>query len=155
MDREEKRELQKALAILSKLVETDVTRPKRTWSERSEKAMAGVHSDLRRLAKEVLQSSPLDIMIIEGLRSKDRQSQLVKRGASQTMKSYHLVGRAIDFVPIVDGEPSWHWQDFNSVGPVWEQWARLLDIKITWGGRWEHFKDGAHIQLEPYEENLF
>ncbi len=127
-------------------------KPRRTWSERSETSLLGVHPRLAELADKVLNASPLDIMIIEGLRTRARQAELVKNGASRTRRSYHIIGRAIDFVPLIDGEVTWHWPHFKRVGPVWEREAEAMGIKITWGGRWKNFPDGPHVQLEPYQE---
>ena len=49
----------------------------------------------------------IDILIYETIRTKQQQAQYVANGVSKTMKSYHLVGQALDFVPIVNGKTSW------------------------------------------------
>jgi hypothetical protein len=43
----------------------------------------------------------------EDLRTRERQAALVARGASRTMNSRHLTGRAVDLVALGGGEISW------------------------------------------------
>ena len=74
----------------------------RTWSARSLKNLAGVQPDLCRALDRALQDSPLDFVIIEGLRTRERQKQLVAAGASKTMNSRHLTGHAVDLCPLLD-----------------------------------------------------
>ena len=50
----------------------------------------------------------IDILIYETIRTKKQQRENVKKGVSQTMRSYHLVGQALDFVPIVNGKADWN-----------------------------------------------
>jgi len=142
--------LSKAAELLRKQEAIPEKVIRRRWSKRSLENLKGVDKELVNIAWDVLQVSPLDFVVIEGLRTEARQAKLVKRGASQTMRSYHLIGRAIDFVPLVDGEISWHWEDFNKIGPCWESTAKDRGSIVTWGGRWKKFPDGAHVQLEPY-----
>jgi len=72
----------------------------RKYSARSLKNLNGIHPDLRRVIDRALLDSPLDFVVIEGLRTKERQKQLVASGASKTMNSRHLTGHAVDLVPI-------------------------------------------------------
>ena len=74
----------------------------KTWSARSLKNMAGIHPDLRRVLDSALRDSPIDFVVIEGLRTKERQKQLVAAGASKTMNSRHLTGHAVDICPLLD-----------------------------------------------------
>ena len=74
----------------------------KTWSARSLKNLAGIHPDLRRVLDRALKDSPIDFVVIEGLRTKERQKQLVAAGASKTMNSRHLTGHAVDLCPLLD-----------------------------------------------------
>lgn len=74
----------------------------RNWSQRSLKNLTGIHPDLRRALDRALATSPIDFVIIEGLRSLERQKQLVAAKASKTMRSRHLTGHAVDLVPLLD-----------------------------------------------------
>ena len=123
----------------------------RRYSQRSLKSLEGIHLDLRRVIDRALQTSPLDFVVIEGLRTLDRQKELVKRGASRTLNSRHLTGHAVDLVPIgADGELSWHWPDYHQLGPAVELAARDLGVALVWGGRWPKFQDGPHFELDRF-----
>ena len=74
----------------------------KAWSARSLKNLAGIHPDMRRVLDRALQDSPIDFVITEGLRTKERQKQLVAAGASKTMNSRHLTGHAVDLCPLMD-----------------------------------------------------
>ena len=73
-------------------------------SQRSRKAMEGVHPDLVRVIEDAIATTPIDFMITEGLRTTQRQAALVRAGASRTLKSRHLTGHAVDVAALVDGQ---------------------------------------------------
>ena len=77
------------------------------FGKSSEEKLATVHSQLASAARKALQLSPIDFGITEGRRSIEKQKQLVKEGASKTLKSKHLTGHAIDIVCYVDGKITW------------------------------------------------
>lgn len=121
----------------------------RKYSSRSKKNLRGIHPDLRQVIDKALQDSPLDFIVIEGLRSTARQSQLVSTGASQTMNSRHLTGHAVDLLPIgPDGKAAFDWPLYHKLGPAVEKAAKELGVPLTWGGRWTSFKDGPHFELK-------
>ena len=120
----------------------------RKYSSRSLKSLKGVHPDLRRVIDRALQESPLDFIVIEGLRSEARQRQLVAEGASQTMNSRHLTGHAVDLLPIGQNGPEFAWPLYDRLGPAVEKAAEAEGIKIVWGGRWKTLKDGPHFELD-------
>ena len=57
------------------------------FSSRSEKNLQGVNPDLVKVTRRALEISEVDFGITEGLRSVERQKQLVAEGKSQTMNS--------------------------------------------------------------------
>ena len=114
---------------------------------RSLAALKGVHGDLVRVVKRAAELSPTPFIITEGLRSMERQKELVAKGASKTMNSRHLTGHAIDFVPVVGGQITWKWPAFKPVADAFKQAAKELKVPIVWGGDWRTFKDGPHIEL--------
>lgn len=63
-------------------------------SKKSRDRLAGVHPDLVKVVERAIEITEVDFSVLEGVRSKTRQEQLVKAGASQTMRSRHLTGRA-------------------------------------------------------------
>lgn len=109
--------------------------------------LKGVHPDLVKVVKRAIELTPIDFTVLEGLRSKERQAQLVAKGASKTMNSYHITGHAVDIAPLVDGKVTWDWKYYNQLAPVIKQAAKELGVKIEWGGDWTSFKDGPHFQI--------
>lgn len=118
------------------------------FSKRSLKNLVGVHPKLVNLMKEAIKESPYDFMVTEGIRTIERQKELFKQGKSKTMKSYHLLGKAVDIALIVDGDISWNFALYREVAKHIKKIAREQGINITWGGDWKNFKDGPHFQIE-------
>ena len=116
-------------------------------SSKSLKRLEGVHPDLVKVVKRAIEITPIDFVVIEGLRTKERQKYLVAKGASKTMNSYHLTGHAVDIAPLVDGQASWDWKYYRELAPAMKQAAKELDVDITWGGDWKKFPDGPHWQI--------
>lgn len=130
------------------------------FSKRSKDNLNGVHADLVRVAERAIQISPVDFMVIEGMRTKERQRLLVRNGASQTMNSRHLTGHAIDCAPLLKGAIPWNdKRQFKRLANAMFQAAEELNVKIRWGGDWnenglsddEKFYDGAHFELRRQE----
>ena len=119
----------------------------RKWSTISLRNLQGIHPDLRRVMDRALQESPIDFRVIEGLRTAERQRQLVARGASQTMRSRHLTGHAVDIAPIVGGTIRWDWPLFHRIAPAVKLAAQAEGVPLEWGGDWRSFPDGPHWQL--------
>lgn len=117
-------------------------------TERDEKRLKGVHEDLRAVVLRAAQITKTDFMVVEGLRTEERQRALVKAGASRTMNSKHLTGRAVDLAPLVDGKPRWDWPLFYRLADAMKAAAAELGVKLTWGGDWKTFKDGPHFELQ-------
>lgn len=117
------------------------------YSNSSLSKLTGVHPDLVKVAMRAIEISTQDFRLTCGRRTLDEQRYLVATGKSKTMKSRHLTGHAIDFVPLVNGQVSWDWKYFYPVAKAFKQAAKELGVDIKWGGDWKSFKDGPHIQL--------
>lgn len=122
-------------------------------SARSEKNLVGVHpalvSVVRRAAEIIAaRDDGLGFIVTEGLRTEARQAQLMKAGATRTMKSYHLVGKAVDLAATVNGEVRWFMPLYRTLSEAMKKAAKEQGVQITWGGDWVTFKDGPHFQLE-------
>ncbi len=117
-------------------------------STRSISRLKGVHPDLVKVVNRAIQISTVDFAVLEGLRTADRQQQLVKAGASLTLKSRHLTGHAIDLGAMVDGKIRWDWPLYHKIAEAMKDAARELKITIVWGGDWRMFKDGPHFELD-------
>ena len=78
-------------------------------SKKSLSKLEGVHDDLVRVVKRAIEITQVDFTVLEGVRSKARQAQLVASGASKTMDGRHLTGHAVDLAAYVAGSPRWDW----------------------------------------------
>ena len=116
--------------------------------QRSLSKLEGVHPKLVEVVKLAITKSPLDFSISEGLRTVERQKELVAQKKSQTMKSRHLVGEAVDICVLLDGKANWDFDNYRIVANVFKNCAAELGVKITWGGEWVTLKDGPHFQIE-------
>lgn len=119
------------------------------FSKRSIDNLSGVHPELVLVVSRALLYSKNDFAVIEGLRTKERQAELVADGFSWTMNSHHLTGDAVDLAPIVNGRVSWANEDFYPLADAMKQAAEELSIDIQWGGDWGSNRfDGAHFQRD-------
>lgn len=114
---------------------------------RCEERLKGVHPRLVAVIRRASELSPLEFIVTEGLRTQERQAQLVKAGASRTMNSKHLIGQAVDLAVVLDGEVRWDWPLYDRLSDFVKQAARDLDTPIVWGGDWPRFRDGPHYEL--------
>lgn len=137
------------------------------WGPRSLTNMYGIHPDLRAVLNEALSISVVDMSVIEGVRSEDRQRRLVAEGKSKTMNSRHLTGHAVDVVPFISGDLSWDWQFYYPLADAMMMAAKSKNIPMRWGGNWQvkdirswggsaeelanaysgTFSDGPHFEL--------
>lgn len=116
------------------------------FSKRSLGNLEGVHPDLVRVMHRALAMSPIDFMVIEGLRTRARQRELYAKGATTTMNSRHLTGHAVDIVPWLGGI-RWDWPLYHRLSAIVKQAGDIEKVQIEWGGDWRSFKDGPHWQL--------
>lgn len=110
------------------------------FSNRSKEKLYGVHNDLVKVAIRALELSPVDFAITEGLRTKNRQSELVKAGASKIMNSMHITGHAIDVAAFV-GEIRWDFGLYLKIAEAFKKASIELGIPIVWGGCWRRLSE--------------
>lgn len=116
-------------------------------TSRDNTRLLGVHPDLVRVIRRAATLSPITFMVLEGLRTPERQRELVEKGASKTMKSRHITGHAVDIAPMIGAEVRWDWPLYYDLAKVVKEAAKLEKVVIEWGGDWVTFKDGPHWQL--------
>ncbi len=109
--------------------------------------LEGVHPDLVRVVKRAIEITPVDFTVTEGLRTVERQRALVAAGASQTMKSRHITGHAVDLAALVMGEVRWDWPLYAKLAGAMKAAAKEVGVPLEWGGDWKSLKDGPHFQL--------
>ena len=119
--------------------------------KRSLSNLEGVHPDLVKVVNRAIELTQVDFTVIEGLRTKERQAQLLKQKMTTTLNSRHLTGHAVDLAAwvIVDdkGTVSWDWKHYYIIEKAMKQAASELNISIEWGGEWKSFPDAPHWQL--------
>lgn len=120
-------------------------------NDKSEQKLVGVNEKLVKIARRASEICEVNFIVTEGMRSTERQKELVAKGFSKTMLSKHLVGRAVDVAPVINGEVRWDWPPFHVIAKAMKQAASELNIKIVWGGDWRSFKDGPHFELGDKE----
>lgn len=114
---------------------------------RTRQALSGVDPRLSQIVKLALDNSDVPFIVTEGQRSKKRQVELYEAGATRTLNSKHLSGRAIDVAALVGGEIRWDWPLYLKIAKAIKAAAKELGIRIVWGGDWRSFKDGPHFEL--------
>ncbi|ASC68575.1 hypothetical protein B9P52_31765 [Achromobacter denitrificans] len=122
-------------------------------SARSLRRLEGVHPRLVEIVKLAIQRTPVDFTVVEGLRTAERQRELVAAGKSQTLNGLHLqqadgYGHAVDLAPLVGSAIPWaDWAEFLRLADVVKACAAELGTPVEWGGDWRTLKDGPHFQL--------
>lgn len=87
----------------------------------------------------------IDILIYETKRTEEKQRYYVASGKSKTMQSYHLVGQAFDFVPVINKKADWN--GYNRP-EIQKAIAYAKQLGFTWGGDWKKFTDKPHLQYD-------
>lgn len=116
-------------------------------SKKSKEKMEGIDMRLVRLVEQAINETEIDFTVLEGLRTPERQQQLVNDGFSQTMKSKHLTGHAVDLGAIVDGKLSWDKKHYPAIAVAMKKAAADQNVNIRWGGDFKSFFDGPHFEL--------
>ena len=122
------------------------------FGKRSKQRLKGVDTKLVNVLNELVKI--MDVTIIEGLRSQERQNELVAKGASKTKYSKHIQGKAVDVAPYpID------WKDrdrFHYMGGMVRGIGQQLGVNIRWGGDWDSdgetkdnsFDDLVHVEIK-------
>jgi peptidoglycan L-alanyl-D-glutamate endopeptidase CwlK len=105
-------------------------------SRRSLDRLEGVDEDLQAVVKMAISLSSIDFGVLQGLRTPAQQKELVASGASQTMKSKHLEGKAVDLGAFINGRLSWELNLYDNVADAIKEAATQLGVPICWGAAW-------------------
>ena len=123
------------------------------FSALSRSRLKGVHPDLIRVVDRALMLSSVDFMVIEGVRTPERQRALYAQGRTKpgrivtwTLRSRHLVqadgfGHAVDLAPYpLDWEGPARFPKFDAIARAMFTAADDLNVAIRWGADWD--RDG-------------
>jgi hypothetical protein len=125
------------------------------FGKRSQERLRGVDSSLVNVLNEAIKL--MDLTILEGVRSKERQRELVASGASKTMKSKHISGEAVDVTPYpVDMESVFGLHRHYYMAGLLRGIGHMMKIKLRSGADWDSdgeitdqkFNDLVHIELK-------
>ena len=121
------------------------------FGRKSKERLKGVDHRLIKVLDELIKI--MDVTVIEGLRSEERQKELLEKGATKVKYSRHMEGKAVDLAPYpID----WENRDgFHYLGGMIRGIAHQLVLKIRWGGDWNSdgdvkdngFDDLVHIEI--------
>jgi len=121
------------------------------FGKRSRQRLKGVDTRLINVLNELIKM--MDVTIIEGVRTKERQAELLKQGATKVKYSKHMEGKAVDLAPYpID----WENRDgFYYMGGMIRGIAKQLNLRIRFGGDWDsdgdtknnNFDDLVHIEI--------
>ena len=105
-------------------------------STRSLDKLDGVDPSLVSVVKRAIALTKIDFGVVYGMRTEEEQEKLFAAGKSQTMKSKHLVGRAVDLMAYVDGKGCWELNVYDDLCDAMKAAAKELGIAIKWGAAW-------------------
>jgi len=109
-------------------------------SNRSLSKLEGVNDDMVRVVSRAIELTEVDFGVIQGLRTLEEQKALVAKGASQTMKSKHLDGLAVDLMAYVGGRGVWELNVYDEVADAMKAAAIEEGVALRWGAAW-HIDD--------------
>lgn len=117
-------------------------------SERSLNNLKGVHPQLVKVVELALSLSKMDFAVIEGLRTAERQKELIALGKSWIQRSKHQDGLAVDLMAVpADGSSNWEACHYDLIQAAMQEAAGRLGVRLTWGGSWKQ-RDLVHFQIE-------
>jgi peptidoglycan L-alanyl-D-glutamate endopeptidase CwlK len=105
-------------------------------SNRSLEKLDGVDERLVEVVKKAIEYTEIDFGVIQGLRTVAEQEALVAKGASQTMKSKHLEGKAVDLMAYVEGRGCWELNVYDEIADAVKKAAQECGVQVRWGAAW-------------------
>ena len=105
-------------------------------SNRSLGKLDGVDERLVEVVKKAIEYTEIDFGVIQGLRTVAEQEALVAKGASQTMKSKHLEGKAVDLMAYVEGRGCWELNVYDEIADAMKKAAQECGVQVRWGAAW-------------------
>ncbi|MBC2048195.1 M15 family metallopeptidase [Listeria booriae] len=118
------------------------------YEERSRNNIAKLATETRKRAREWFDwccENKIEVLVYETIRTLEQQKLNVANGKSQTLKSYHIVGQAFDFVMSKNATVDW---GGYKTATAKKTIAKAKSLGFTWGGDWSGFVDCPHMQFE-------
>jgi peptidoglycan L-alanyl-D-glutamate endopeptidase CwlK len=105
-------------------------------STRSKGKLRKVDEDLVKTVKTAIRITTVDFGVICGKRTIEEQEALVAKGASKTLKSKHLEGKAVDLMAYINGRACWELSVYDEIAQAMKLAALETEIHIRWGAAW-------------------
>ena len=121
------------------------------FGKKSRSRLKGLDSDIVNVLNQSIKH--FDFSIIEGLRTLETQNSYVAKGASKTLRSKHLEGKAVDIAPYpIDYDDI---ERFVYLGGFILGVASQLGVNLRWGLDWDRdtftkdtgFRDIGHFEV--------
>jgi peptidoglycan LD-endopeptidase CwlK len=109
-------------------------------SDRSMSMLQGVDEQLVATVKLAILNTKTDFGVICGLRTMEEQRVLVDKGASKTMRSKHLDGKAVDLMAYIGSRGSWELNLYDDIADAMQEAAVETGAVLRWGAAW-HIND--------------
>ena len=128
-------------------------------SDRSMSKLRGVHPDLVKVVTTAITLTDVDFGCICGLRTTEEQKELVAKGASKTMKSFHLrqddgFSHAVDLMAYVGSRASWEETLYDNIADAMKKAAAQHGIDVTWGGAWQTDPDVRWLNMREWTDTM-
>ena len=105
-------------------------------SSRSKGRLEGINPQLIEVVKTAITLTKVDFGVTCGMRTVEEQEKLVASGASQTMKSKHLEGRAVDLVAYIGPNVTWALNKYDELADAMAAAAKQKGVALKWGAAW-------------------
>lgn len=121
-----------------------------TLSKKSLDTLKGVNEKLVMVVHDAIKISTVDFMVGEGLRTLQRQRELIAKGKSKTENSKHITGHAVDLWAYVNNAVSWDLKYYYDIAQAMRDSAIKSGIILRWGAVWDRvLNDIRNTELEP------
>jgi peptidoglycan LD-endopeptidase CwlK len=105
-------------------------------SQRSLDNLKGVDERLVAVVHHAITVTKVDFGVICGLRTIEEQKELVAKGASKTMNSKHLDGKAVDLMAFIGSRGSWELNLYDDIADAMKLSAQREGVAVRWGAAW-------------------
>lgn len=105
-------------------------------SKRSLKNLEGVNPKLVEVVHIAIKHTKVDFAVIEGVRTIERQKELYAKGATQTLKSRHITGHAVDLMAFIGTRGSWELNLYDDIADAMKEGAKQVGTDLRWGAAW-------------------
>ena len=109
-------------------------------SESSRSNQQGVDEQLVVTVKLAILITKIDFGVICGIRTMEEQRALFEKGASKTMRSKHLEGKAVDLMAYIGSRGSWELNLYDDIADAMQEAATETGAVLRWGAAW-HIND--------------